>query len=121
MRRDWRYGTAPPWWLGNVSFSLLFAEGYATRGDVVACAGSLARAVMAVAHARLAERGEWALNEKRLVERAGLTAADEVLAHLGTGPEALTQAAQRVRCIVGLAQPRGLQADEVVRADHSPS
>jgi hypothetical protein len=32
----------------------------------------LAGAILCTAHARLAERFEWALNEKRLVERAGL-------------------------------------------------
>ena len=55
--------SAPSWWEGNAAFSLVYADKYAACGEVVACAGSLARAVMAASHARLAERGEWILNE----------------------------------------------------------
>jgi len=106
---------APPWWNGNAAFSLMFAEGYAARGDVVACAGSLARAVMASGHARLAERGEWVLNEKRLVRRAGLSTAEAVLTNLGNDPAQLTQSVARMRSILGLARPQGMQADEVER------
>ena len=109
--------TAPPWWYGNASFSLFYADGYAARGEVTACAGSLARAIMAVAHARLAERGEWTLNEKRLVQRAGLTDAELLLSDIGQQPEELAQTVQRVRQLVGLARPRGMQADEVVQQD----
>ena len=109
--------TAPPWWYGNASFSLFYADGYAARGEVTGCVGSLARAIMAVAHARLAERGEWTLNEKRLVQRAGLTEAEQVLASIGLQPEGLTGTVQQVRQIVGLARPRGMQADEVVQQE----
>jgi len=35
-------------------------------------AGLLAKAAIATSHARLAERGEWVVNEKGIVERAGL-------------------------------------------------
>ena len=38
-----------------------------------------AGSVLAAAHARLAERGEWVLNEKRLAERAGLAEAAALL------------------------------------------
>ena len=40
----------------------------------------LASAVLCVAHARLAERREWALNEKGLVRRAGLAEVEALLA-----------------------------------------
>jgi len=111
--------SAPPWWEGNASFSLMYAEGYARRGEVTAFAGSLARATMAVAHARFVQRGMWALNEKRLVQRAGLEPADEIIATVGKEPEALTQTLERMRDVLGLARPQGLKADEVVRKERN--
>ena len=107
--------SAPPRWEGNAAFSLLYAGGYAGRGEVTACAGSLARAAVAASQARLAARGEWALNEKRIVQRAGLLEAEEILAHPGQRPDELGQAVTRMRRVLGLDRPEGLQADEVVR------
>jgi hypothetical protein len=43
----------------------------------------LSNAVLCVAHARLAERREWVLNEKRLVARADLDDAHALLARAG--------------------------------------
>jgi len=60
-------------WRSSRDFSLMLAETAHARGDATYCAGLLARAVISEAHARLAERGEWALNEKGIVERAGLS------------------------------------------------
>ena len=74
-------------WRGRASVSLMFARMHAGAADRVCCAGMLAGAVLCEAHARLAARGEWVLNEKRLVERAGL---DEVQPLLGErGAEAV--------------------------------
>jgi exonuclease VII large subunit len=47
--------------------------------------------VLCGAHARLAARGEWALNEKRLVRRAGLEEAEPVLAAVGHDPARAVQ------------------------------
>lgn len=85
------------------------------RGETVACTGSLARAVMAVGHARLAEHGEWILNEKRLVPRAGLAEVEDVFAHLGQTPETLIRAVAQIRHILGLAPATGMKADEIVQ------
>ncbi|HEX3318262.1 MAG TPA: nucleotidyltransferase domain-containing protein [Solirubrobacteraceae bacterium] len=63
---------APARWRGRAAVALLLAEAHPRRGDSVACSGLLAQAVLCEAHARLAERRAWALNEKGLVERAGL-------------------------------------------------
>jgi hypothetical protein len=41
-------------------------------GDLAGCAGLLAKAAVAAAQARLAERGEWAVREGGIVRRAGL-------------------------------------------------
>jgi hypothetical protein len=60
-------------WRLSRDFSLMLAETAEARGDATYLAGLLARATIAEAHARLAARGEWALNEKGIVARAGLT------------------------------------------------
>ena len=79
---------APARWLGRAAVSLMFAGTNAAAADAVCCAGMLAGAVPCSAHARLAERRVWALNEKLLVERAGLDDVQELLARPGaTGAE----------------------------------
>lgn len=67
-------------WSGRASVSLMFATGYAEAGDGVCCLGTLVDAALCTAHARLAERREWALNEKRLLQRAGLDDLQRLLA-----------------------------------------
>ncbi len=52
---------------------------YAVRGDRTACLANVTQAILCAAHGRLTGRGEWSLNEKRLVERAGLHGLDAVL------------------------------------------
>lgn len=74
--------SAPPNWRGSADFSLNVAQATAAAGDVTATIGLLAKASVAAAQAVLAERGEWALNEKGIVERAGLASAANVLATL---------------------------------------
>lgn len=103
--------TAPPWWYGNAAFALHGADARAARGDVTACAGLLAKAAIAVAHARLAKRGEWALNEKGITRRAGLDAVDGLLAGPGCTPEDLMRTVRGVRDVLGIAPPAGLKLD----------
>lgn len=76
-------------WQGRASVSLVFAQGHARLADAVCCAGMLIDAILCTAHARLAWRREWVLNEKRLVQRAGLGALQSVLARPGTTIEEL--------------------------------
>lgn len=57
-------------WRGSADLSLNVAGSVAGAGDVISCAGLLAKAAIASAQAVLAGRGEWALNEKGIVERA---------------------------------------------------
>jgi predicted nucleotidyltransferase len=76
--------TAPDRWTGRAGVALTFARHHACAGDAVCCAGMLSNAVLCVAHARLAARREWVLNEKRLVQRAGLDPAHTLLARPGT-------------------------------------
>ena len=64
--------TAPIAWFRLAAGALHFADVHAGRHDSVACLANLCQAVLATAQGRLAAGGEWVLNEKRLVERAGL-------------------------------------------------
>jgi predicted nucleotidyltransferase len=81
--------TAAERWEGRARVSLMFAQIHADSGDAVCCVGMLANAILCSAHARLAERREWVLNEKRLVERAGLDEAQALLASPGATPAEL--------------------------------
>jgi predicted nucleotidyltransferase len=107
--------TAPPRWEGDAAFSLLVAEQQSARGDAAACAGLLARAVMAAAHARLAARGTWALNEKGLIPRAGLDEAADILTAVGWTPQRLQDSITKMRRLLRLEPPRDLQFDGVIR------
>jgi hypothetical protein len=57
-------------WREVAARALEVAESLAARGDVAGCGGQLAKAAIAAAQARLAERGEWVLGESRIVRRA---------------------------------------------------
>jgi predicted nucleotidyltransferase len=71
---------AAAWWSGRAGVSLMLAERYAADGDAVCCTGMLVDAVLCTAHARLAARREWVINEKRLLHRAGLDDLQPLLA-----------------------------------------
>jgi hypothetical protein len=71
--------TAPAAWFRVAAGALHFAEVYAVRDDRTACLANLCQAVLAAAQGRLAAVGEWALNEKRIVERAGLESVQQRL------------------------------------------
>jgi Nucleotidyltransferase domain len=95
--------TAPARWRGRASVSLTFAHTHAQAGDAVCCGGMLAGAVLSVAHARLAERRVWALNEKGLVERAGLGELQSLVAPAGTSRPELEAAVTAVSQALELA------------------
>jgi hypothetical protein len=71
--------TAPQAWFRLAAGALHFAEVHAGRQDRVACMANLGQAVLATAQGRLAAAGEWVLNEKRIIERAGLRAVEDRL------------------------------------------
>lgn len=90
-------------WHESAQLTLAYAEkAYATMGDPIGVAGALARAIMEEGHARLAGRGEWVLNEKRLATRAGLTHLRPVLAAVGHDAPALSDAIAAVRTALQL-------------------
>jgi hypothetical protein len=94
-------------WQGAASVALMFANIHARLSDVVCCAGMLVNAVLCAAHARLAQRREWVLNEKLLVARAGLQDTQPVLARPGStskdllGSVAVVSAAIQIEPLVG--------------------
>ncbi|ADB51390.1 nucleotidyltransferase family protein [Conexibacter woesei] len=94
--------SAAAWWKGRAGVSLMFAERYAETGDAVCCSGMLVDAALCTAHARLAQRREWVLNEKRLLARAGLGDLQRLL------PSA---AAERDLAATVAAFGRALEAD----------
>ena len=107
--------TAPPRWDGEAAFSLMVAEQHAERGEAAGVAGLLARAVLASAHARLASRGAWALNEKGILARAGLDEAGEILTTVGWTPKRMKDSIATMRDALRLRKPEGLEFDAVVR------
>jgi hypothetical protein len=89
-------------WRDTAAHALEIAESLASRGDVAGCVGLLAKAASATAQARLAERGEWALGEGRIVRRAGLGRAEAILAATGDRPLDLERAVSRMRVALGV-------------------
>jgi len=82
-------------WRSEADFALMYAGTYATRAARAECLAMLTRAALAAAHSRLAARGEWALNEKRLLVRAGLGELGEMFA----GAVDLVELCARVRAL----------------------
>jgi hypothetical protein len=100
---------APARWRRSAGFSLAIADTAAARHDVVSCAGLLAKAAIEAAQAALAERGEWALNEKAIVRRAALGARVEaIMAAPGDRPFELSRAVTAMRAALGI--PRSAPA-----------
>ena len=88
-------------WGDTAARVLEVAEALASRGDVAGCADLLARAAIAAAQARLAEREEWALGEAGIVRRAGLGRSETILAATGDRPLELERAVFRMRVALG--------------------
>jgi predicted nucleotidyltransferase len=80
-------------WRTDALATLDYAGGaHAARGHLAETAGAIAVAACQAAHAVLAGRGEWITNDKRLVDRAGLRGADDLLAGLAAEPASLLAA-----------------------------
>jgi len=89
--------TAPPWWRNIAAGAVVGAAAHAERGDPAACLANLGQALLAEAQARLAARGEWALNEKGLLARAGLDHLGARLGGAGTMPAELAEMVAQIR------------------------
>jgi hypothetical protein len=64
---------APEHWRMRRNFNGMYAAFHDERGDTVVAQANRVRAALEEAHAVMAERGEWVLNEKGLLARAGVT------------------------------------------------
>jgi hypothetical protein len=93
--------SAPPFWLGRANRELDYANYWAASSNPINCAGTLAKAVLQGAHARLAHRCIWALNEKRMVGWADLTNLYGRFSNLGSSQADLTLAIEEVRASIG--------------------
>jgi hypothetical protein len=78
-------------WRTHAEFSLAHARMRAERGDVTGAAGQAAKAVLEVAHARACRARQWVLNEKMLVERAGLAALHDRFTRIPAAPVPLIE------------------------------
>ena len=96
--------TAAERWNRKARVALMFANLHASAADAVACSGMLAQAVLSEAHARLAQRREWVVNEKQLVRRAGLDATQQLLAAPGATTNHLADTVTAVGSALG-AEP----------------
>lgn len=76
--------SAPPRWQRLAAGAMYFARVHTERGDRVAATANAMLAVLATAHAVVTSRGQWVLNEKRLVDAAGLTATADAIGAGGT-------------------------------------
>lgn len=61
----------------------------ARRGDIAGAVGQTSRAAIEAAHARLCDRRVWVVNEKRILERAGLEALHPRFARVPVDREGL--------------------------------
>lgn len=99
-------------WSYSAAFSLELADKAARRADASRCGGLLAKAAIAAAQSRLAEEGQWVLNENGIVRRAALGAAEPIVAALGGSPYELGHAVFAMRVALGLGERRVLPAEE---------
>ena len=90
---------APPRWYRLAAGAMAFADSHARRADRVGCLANVTQAILAAAQGRLAAAGEWALNEKRIVDRAGLSAVADLVA---AGADDLPSLADEVRLALDL-------------------
>ncbi len=104
--------SAPPFWLARAKRELDYAGYWATSANPVSCAGALAKAVVQGAHARLAHRKVWALNEKRMVQAAELTSLYERFSRLGSSTDELNLAIRDV--LVAVEEIGAEVSDEVL-------
>ena len=94
--------SAPPRWRFCRSFSLDYARMHAKRGNLAGATGQAAKAVMEEAHAILCERGQWACNEKRLIECAGLVGLHALFAQVPIESASLVQWVDLVAAQLGV-------------------
>lgn len=89
-------------WRFHRDFTLDHARSRAERGDVVGAVGQAAKAAVEESHAVLCERREWVVNEKRIVERAGLAPLQDLFTAATRAPDALLDWLARVAATLSI-------------------
>ncbi len=92
-------------WPRHADFSLAHARLRAERGDVVGAVGQVAKAVIEIAHALTCRRRVWILNEKKLIERAGLGDLHAGFVEVPTSPPQLIAWVDGFRAAINRARP----------------
>jgi hypothetical protein len=87
-------------WRFHRDFSLDHGRMRARRGDTAGAVGHAARALVEACHAHLCERSVWVLNEKRIVERAGLDHIQPVFAAVPSGAAGLSGWFARIASLI---------------------
>jgi predicted nucleotidyltransferase len=109
-----RAAAADRWWRDAQATLGYGRAAYAGRGLLTETAGAIATAACQAAHAVLAASGQWVINEKTLLDRAGLRAVDRVAASLAPPAsrllDAVDEAAGLLRATVAQAAPAHLGA-----------
>lgn len=83
-------------WRFSSRFTLDYARMLAARGDVAGTAGQGAKAAIEHTHAVLCEQLAWVLNEKRILERAGLAGLHGLFAAIPAAPSELSAWVERL-------------------------
>ncbi|HKP64513.1 MAG TPA: nucleotidyltransferase domain-containing protein [Polyangiales bacterium] len=94
---------APVRWRICARFSLDYAYQHARRGDALGTLAQGATAALDEAHARMCERRQWVMNEKGLIERAGLQDVQARLTGLPRTAAGLTRWVGELSDVLGLA------------------
>lgn len=89
-------------WGFQRDFSFEYARSHADRGNAVGALGNVTRAVLEEAHRRVCADRRWVLNEKRLLDTAGLgTVSDFLAAHeFGRSPHDMRETIGRIEELV---------------------
>lgn len=87
-------------WRFHRDFTLHHAHMRADRGDVVGAVGQTAKAAVEAAHAALCAAGIWVLNEKRILERAGLRQVHALFGAVPQEPAGLRAWVERVEAVL---------------------
>jgi len=93
---------ASSFWHESARLQLEFAAAAYGTGQALEALGTFARVALELAHSRLAGEGRYVLNEKRLLDTAGLSPLRDVLV---TGPPAAAVAALEAALREELARP----------------
>lgn len=102
-----RLAAAASRWRFHRSFSLDYARMHAKRGNLVGTTGQAAKAILEEAHAVLCERRQWSLNEKRLIDTAGLHDIQKRFAAVPGEPPSLLDWVEGIAHELGASFPHG--------------